>query len=393
LATERRGIDRSLLLVTMLLTVIGLAMILSASYVKAEEMTGDPFFFFKKQLIWLFIGFGALLCGINIDYRKLRPLAKPILWVAVILLGFVLLEGSGHSAKGSARWIGFGMLKFQPSELAKLAVAVYLASVIADKPRLITNLQRGFLPLLGILMVVFFLVLKQPDLGTGITILVIGFVLLAAGGARIKHLSATALFALPASVFAWLFILKGYQKDRVLTFLNPQSDPQGKGYHIIQSLIALGSGGLLGAGFGNSKQKFLYLPEQHTDFIFAIIGEELGLIGAAAVVCLFIFYAWRGYRAAVRSSDAFGALLACGLTTMVICQALINIGVVTSSMPVTGIPLPFISYGGSSLTLLLFATGLLLNISKSGGRVQTSESGNRRRRNRRTYISGAGNRR
>jgi len=391
LATQGRGIDRSLLLVTMLLTIIGLAMILSASYVKAEGMTGDPFFFFKKQLMWVVIGFGALLCGINIDYRKLRPLAKPALWLSIALLGMLLVEGLGHSSHGSARWIGFGIFKFQPSELAKLAVAVYLAAAIADKPRQITNFKHGFLPLLGTLLVVFALVAKQPDLGTGITILGMGIVLLTAGGAKSKHLTMTALSALPAAVFAWLFVLKDYQKDRVLTFLNPQADPQGKGYHIIQSLIALGSGGLLGAGFGNSKQKFLYLPEQHTDFIFAIIGEELGLIGTAAVVCLFIFYAWRGYRAAVRCNDAFGSLLACGLTTMVICQAMINIGVVTSSMPVTGIPLPFISYGGSSLTLLLFATGLLLNVSKSGGRVQAGESGNRRRRNRRAYISGTGN--
>jgi len=390
LATQGRGIDRSLLLVTMLLTIIGLAMILSASYVKAEGMTGDPFFFFKKQLIWVFIGFGALLCGINIDYRKLRPLAKPILLGVIILLGLVLVGGLGHSAKGSVRWIGYGMFKFQPSEWTKVAVVIYLSAVIADKPRQLVKLQRGFLPLLLTVLLVFGLVLLQPDLGTGITILVIGFVLMAAGGARAKHLTMTALSALPAAVFAWLFVLKDYQKDRVLTFLNPQADPQGKGYHIIQSLIALGSGGLLGAGFGNSKQKFLYLPEQHTDFIFAIIGEELGLIGTATVVCLFIFYAWRGYRAATKSGDAFGALLACGLTTMVICQALINIGVVTSSMPVTGIPLPFISYGGSSLTLLLFATGLLLNVSKSGGRVQAGESSNRRRRNRRAYISGAG---
>ena len=337
-------------------------MVYSSSAVSAYVNFNDSYYFFKRQIIWVTLGIIAMLFTLNIDYHVWRKLAMPILIVTVVLLILVLIPGLGKVVNGARRWLGFGSLYLQPSEIAKLSMVLFCSASLARHQEKITSFFKGLVPQLLILLLIFGLILKEPDLGTAMAIGGPIFVLLFTAGAKISHLASLGIIGVGGIVAA--ILLEPYRLKRLLAFSNPWADPLDTGYHIIQSLYALGSGGLFGVGLGRSREKFLYLPEPHTDFIFAILGEELGFIGTITVILLFFLFAWRGYKVAISAPDIYGSILAAGLTTMIVMQALMNIAVVTASMPVTGIPLPFISFGGSAPIFTLAGVGILLNISR-----------------------------
>ncbi|MFW5991797.1 MAG: putative lipid II flippase FtsW, partial [Halanaerobiaceae bacterium] len=353
--------DYILIFVILTLLVIGLIMLLSASSVRALNLYNDSFYFFKNQLVSAIIGIGAMFLFMQIDYKIYKKLAKPILLISLLGLISVMVPGIGKTVGGSRRWISLGLINFQPSELAKLGLIIYLAEFIAERKEKITDFFQGILPPVIILGIIFFLILLEPDLGTAVTITGTVFIILFAAGAELRHLALLILTGMP--LITYFILNEEYRRERLLAFLNPWSDPLDTGYHIIQSLMALGSGGIFGVGLGNSHQKFLYLPEPGTDFIFAVLGEEMGLLGTVTILLLFFILGWRGCKIALSVNDVFGTILATGITSMIILQAIINIGVVTASMPITGINLPFISYGGTSLVIMLSAIGILLNIS------------------------------
>ncbi len=357
-----RAPDFLLFLTVLMLLSIGLVMILSASKYSALIHFNDSFHYFKRQLLWALIGLTAMFLAMNWDYWNWRRWALPMLAAAFVLLILVLIPAVGLEAYGARRWIGIGPVTFQPSEFIKLCLVVFTAYGLARKGELVRYFSRGLLPFLVMLGAACGLILLQPDLGTAVTLAGTIFVMLFAAGARLSTLAGLGVLGL-AGVGAAIAVAP-YRLERWLAFLDPWQDPQGSGFHIIQSLYALGSGGLFGTGFGQGKQKFLYLPAQHTDFIFAVVGEELGFIGAFLIIGLFAVFLWRGLRIAVSAPDAFSSLLATGLTVGIVLQAIINIGVVTGSMPITGITLPFISFGGNSLIFTLAGVGILLNISK-----------------------------
>ena len=341
---------------------VGVIMVYSSSAVSAYVNFNDSYYFFKRQIIWVTLGIIAMLFTLNIDYHMWRKMGVPILIVTLVLLILVLIPGLGKVVNGARRWLGFGSLYLQPSEIAKLSMVLFCSASLARHQGKITDFTKGIVPQLLILLLVFGLILKEPDLGTAMAIGGTIFVLLFTAGAKLSHLSSLGVAGVVGIVAAIFF--EPYRLKRLLAFSNPWADPLDTGYHIIQSLYALGSGGLFGVGLGRSREKFLYLPEPHTDFIFAILGEELGFIGTITVILLFFLFAWRGYKVAISAPDIYGSLLAAGLTTMIVMQALMNIAVVTASMPVTGIPLPFISFGGSALIFTLVGVGILLNISR-----------------------------
>ncbi|MFW6035126.1 MAG: putative lipid II flippase FtsW [Halothermotrichaceae bacterium] len=357
---EKQAPDYIIFFVVLILMTMGLIMILSASSIRAYNMYGDSFYLFRHQLIWSLVAIAAMIFFMNIDYHIYKKYAVLILFSTIAALIVVLIIGT--VAGGSRRWIDLGILRIQPSELAKLGFVIYLAYYFSKKQEKIKSFTRGILPPLIVLGIIFGLILAEPDLGTGVAIAGTFFVMLFAAGAPYLHMLFLSL-----SGFAMIIVFimtSDYRRERLLSFLDPFADPLNTGYHIIQSLLALGSGGIFGVGLGQSKQKFLYLPEPGTDFIFAIVGEEMGLLGTLVIVFLFFLFAWRGLKTAASVTDRFGVMLAVGITAMVIIQAVINIGVVTSSMPITGITLPFISYGGTSLVIMSSAVGILLNISR-----------------------------
>ncbi|MGI6092588.1 MAG: stage V sporulation protein E [Veillonellaceae bacterium] len=344
------------------LLAIGVVMVYSSSAVSAYVNFQDSYYFLKRQIIWVTLGLLAMILTMNIDYHAWRKLAKPVMLVTIVLLILVLIPGMGRVVNGARRWLGFGSLYMQPSEIAKLSMVLFCASSLALRQDRITSFVKGVLPQLLVLLVVFGLILKEPDLGTALAIGGTVFVLLFTAGAKISHLVSLGVAGVSGIIAA--IIVEPYRMKRLLAFSDPWADPLDTGYHIIQSLYAIGSGGLFGVGLGRSREKFLYLPEPHTDFIFAILGEELGFIGTITVIILFFLFAWRGLKVAISAPDIFGSLMAAGITTMIIIQALMNIAVVTASMPVTGIPLPFLSFGGSALIFTLSGVGILLNISR-----------------------------
>jgi cell division protein FtsW len=344
------------------LLMIGLIMILSASSIRSYNIFGDSYYFFKRQLISAVIGLTAMIFFMNVNYHIYQKYSKIILLGTVVILTVVLIPGIGQVAGGSRRWIGFGSIGLQPSELAKLGVVIYLAHYLARKKEKVRSFWQGVLPPIIVLGVIFGLIILEPDLGTAITIGGTFFVMFFVAGVKINHLLYLTGGALPLMLY---FILsEDYRRERLFAFIDPWSDPLDSGYHIIQSLLALGSGGIFGVGLGNSRQKFLYLPEPGTDFIFSVLGEEFGFIGTLLVLTLYILLGWRGLNTALSAPDIFGSMLSIGITSMIILQAFINIGVVTSSIPVTGITLPFISYGGSSLVIMLSGVGILINVSR-----------------------------
>jgi len=357
-----KSLDFILFFTVITLLSFGVIMVYSSSAVSAYVNFNDSYYFFKRQIIWVTVGIIAMLFTLNIDYHVWRKLAAPILIVTVILLILVLIPGLGKVVNGARRWLGFGSLYLQPSEIAKLSMVLFCSASLARHQEKITSFVKGLVPQLIILLLVFGLILKEPDLGTALAIGGTIFVLLFTAGAKLSHLISLGTVGVVGVVAA--IILEPYRLKRLLAFSNPWADPLDTGYHIIQSLYALGSGGLFGVGLGRSREKFLYLPEPHTDFIFAILGEELGFIGTITVILLFFLFAWRGFKVAISAPDIYGSILAAGLTTMIVMQALMNIAVVTASMPVTGIPLPFISFGGSALIFTLAGVGILLNISR-----------------------------
>ena len=390
---ERHDPAYGLLLAVMALSAIGIVMVYSASSVRSYFNNSDPAAQGMEQIVWAAIGLAGLLVASRIDFRHLRYLAIPIFVITLALLGAVLIPGIGSEINGSRRWIvipGFGSL--QPAEFAKLAVVLYLAHWLDRRGKAAGSFWNGLIPFALVIAPGFLLIAMEPDLGTaGIYAIVAGSVFFMAG-ANLVYIAAIGAAVVAA---AWAMIQStGYQLERVRTFLDPFSDPLGAGYNTVQSLYALALGGITGLGLGESKQKFLYLPAPSTDFIFAIIGEEWGLVGTLTIVALFVVVAYQGYRIAIAAPDTFSGLLACGITTWLAVQALVNMMVVTALLPVTGIPLPFISAGGSALTINLAAVGILLSISR-----ETTQTGSLRdavfgigRRDRRARLPRAGRR-
>ncbi len=359
---KRREADLYIVVGVLILLAIGQVMVFSASGVRAEDVYGHPYFYLQRQALWALVGLGAMLVCSRINYRAWYRLSGLVFVVTLLLLLVVLVPGVGHMGGGSQRWLGFGAWRLQPSELAKLAVVIIFARYLAGCILSGRTPGRVIAPLLVGCGLVCGLILIQPDLGTAMAVAGTSFVLLFASGVSILSLAGVAMLALPA--IGYLVLFEDYRRRRFLAFLDPWADPLGSGFHIIQSLYGLGSGFIFGRGLGQSRQKFYYIPELHTDFIFAVLGEELGFVGGTVVLGLFMFLIWRGYLVALRAPDPFGALLAAGVTTMIAVQVIMNVGVVTSMLPVTGITLPFFSYGGSSLVFTLAGVGILLNVSK-----------------------------
>lgn len=359
---KTKPLDSLLLLTVLTLLGIGIVMVYSSSAAISYADYGTGIYYLRRQAMWAGIGLMTMFIVAKIPYWRYEDLAKPILAGIVLALVLVLIPGIGHVVNGARRWLDLGFSRFQPSEFAKMAIVIYMAYSLTQKQARLGNLAGGVLPHIAVVGVICGLILKEPDLGTAVAIGGTVFIMWFVAGFRMTHLFALVGATVP--VLGYAIWSEEYRRSRFLAFLNPWADPLRDGFHIIQSLYALGSGGLFGLGLGQSRQKLFYLPERHTDFIFAILGEELGFIGAIFVLSLFFCFAWRGYKIAITAPDTFGSLLAAGITTMITLQAIINIGVVTGSMPITGIPLPFISFGGSSLIPVLSGVGILLNISK-----------------------------
>ncbi len=359
--TRRRGEPDLLLFVAVFaLAGIGIAMSYSASAVMAYRIYGDSFFFLKKQVLWFIISLGALLAVQNIDYRNYAKYTKLMLLLSLIFLVMVLVPGIGTGAKGSPRWLVFGPMRIQPSEFVKLAVVIYLVKIYsADASE--SHVMRLLIPMI-VLATIFILVMMQPDFGTAIDLLFVSVFIMFVSGFPLLYMILLGVISVP--MFYLLIYQVSYRWDRIISYLDPWHDRYGLGYHVIQSFTAFKKGGLIGTGLGFGTQKIARLPEPHTDFIFAVIAEETGLAGTVSIALLFCFVFWRGVQIALEAPDDFGRLLALGLSLLIIVQAFINMGVVTGSLPTTGIPLPFISYGGSSLLSSMIAAGILLNISR-----------------------------
>jgi cell division protein FtsW len=362
LPTKKSTPDIFLLIVTFTLLTIGLIMVYSASAVWADYKFNDSFFFAKRQMLFAGVGIIAMFFIMNVDYWTWRTWAKVLVIACFILLILVLIPGIGNERNGSRSWIGVGAFSIQPSEFMKLAMIAFLAKFLSENQKAITSFKKGLVPSLGLVFLAFGLIMLQPDLGTGTVMVGTSVVMIFIAGARISHFAGLGLLAVAG--FVGLIISAPYRMKRITSFLDPWQDPQNSGFQMIQSLYAIGPGGLFGLGLGQSRQKFFYLPEPQTDFIFAILAEELGFIGGSFILLLFSLLLWRGVRIALGAPDLFGTFLATGIIAMIAIQVMINIGVVTGLMPVTGITLPFLSYGGSSLTLMLMAVGVLLNISR-----------------------------
>ena len=358
-----RDIRIRLFMTTVILICIGLVMIYSASGIYAAEKYHDEFFFVKRHLSFILIGSALALLVMSCDYKKLRKFARPALIVSVLLL-LLVLTGLGREVAGARRWFRFKFFSFQPSEFAVLAMIVYVADFIARKENLIRSIRWGVLPIMGVLGSVSLLILMQPDLGTTISIAAVIFLMLYVGGVPRRYLLGVLFIA--SCMLYFLIVSEPYRMRRIGAFINPWADPKGSGFQIIQSQIALGSGGIFGKGLGHSMQKLFYLPAAHTDFIFSIIGEELGLIGTVGVILLFVAFIRLGLKVVKNAPDRFGYFLSLGLVCMLSFRAIVNIGVSCGMMPTKGLPLPFISYGGSSFVFDMISVGLLLNIAKVG---------------------------
>jgi cell division protein FtsW len=358
---KRVGVDKLMFGSTLLLVVVGVVMVFSASAVMASERFGSPYHFLLRQLGWALAGLAAMAVIMNIDYRRWKhpAIVFSFLGVTTLLLVAVFFLDRSHNTH---RWVRLGALSFQPSELAKPALILFLAFFLENRTKSMDDWRHTLLPAAIPAALFAILIVKQPDLGTAIVCLGITAAILFVAGMRFRYFAYAMVPILP--VLYYLLFHVGWRRDRMLAFLNPWADPQGKGFHIIQSLIAVGTGGVTGMGLMEGKQKLFYLPEPHTDFIYAVASEELGLIGAICIAIMFFVFAWRGFRACLRTRDSFGRFLATGITTMIVLQAFFNISVVLALLPTKGIPLPFISYGGSSLFVMLASVGILLNITQ-----------------------------
>ena len=372
-----------LILLVAALLGIGFLMIYSSSTMYGADRYGDSYYLLKRQLLWMGVGAGLFLAVLHIDYHWLQRRSRILLILGIILLIAVFIPGIGRRGGGAQRWLSVGGVGVQPSELVKYLLIVYLADLLSRRQKTINGFVSGFLPPLAVIGLLCVLTIAQPDLGSAMTIGVIGLLMLYLGGARLTHLGCVALAVLP--VLMVLVARVGYRMRRILAFIDPWADPKGTGFQIIQSLIALGSGGPLGLGLGESRQKLFYLPAATTDFIFSILGEELGFAGTALVVILVIGLVIVGFAISRRADDLFGSLLAQGITAMLALQAMVNMGVSSGILPTKGLPFPFISYGGSNLIVSLMAVGVLANIAahhdsecryQRGGRAENWRIGN-----------------
>ena len=359
-----RGVDIQFLVAVYILLAFGLLMVLSASspIAYASKATNhDSFFYFKKQFLWAILGSVGMLFTANFDYHKFKRLAFPILVVSVLLLLLVLIPGIGRKINDARRWIYIGPMNFQPSEVAKIAVIVFMAYSLSKNYKELNSFSV-FLMYIAIIGIIAGIIMMEPHFSCTMLIVSTAVIMLFVAGAKIRHFMILGLAAVPVIVFA--IVQAPYRLARVTTFLDPFADIQGEGWQIVQSLYAIGSGGIFGAGIGQSRQKFMSIPEPQNDFIFAILAEEFGLLGAILVSLMFIFLIARGVKIALKAPDLFGALLTTGIITMIAIQALVNIAVVTSSIPVTGMPLPFFSYGGTALAITMAEMGIVLNVSR-----------------------------
>jgi len=375
--TKRRGApDFQLLILTVLLVGFGLVMVFSASSSIAvinKNFNYDSLYFVKKQLMWAGLGFFAMMIAMNIRYEKYKKLFIPFFILTIILLA--LVPYVGESRNGARSWFGIGSLGVQPTELAKITTILYLAALISKKGETFRDFKKGFFPVMLIVGFVAGLIMLQPDFGSCMILVACSGIIIIAGGANLKHIFACiAVLAVGASIVMGINFLigggsgGGYRVGRLTSFLDPWADPQGTGFHLINSLKALGHGGLTGAGFGQSIQKLHYLPYPYNDFIFAVIGEELGFIGSVLFLLFYLYFIWRGLIVSLRCPDRYGTLVGVGIMGLIAVQTFINIGGVSQTIPITGVTLPFISYGGSSLFMMLGSIGILLSISREANR-------------------------
>lgn len=369
-----QGIDIMLLVTVIGMVLFGLIMVYSSSFIYAQERTGDGFSFIKKQLLLAGVGFGALVAATRLDYRRWAKWAYPVLGFSVALLILVKIPGIGARVGGAQRWLRLGGFNFQPGELAKFAVILFVAAQLEKKRDRLQRFVPGVLSHFLVPLPVMLLLLSQPDFGTTVMIAGTIFLMLFLAGVPMRFLSASAVLA--GGLGAWLALGTEYRRARMMTYLDPWVDPGGKGFQILQSLIGFHNGGVWGVGLGNGKEKLFFLPEAHNDFIFAVIGEELGYLGVGAVVVAYLYFVYRGLRIAFdcerKYQDRFGMLLAGGITLALGLQGFVNMAVVLGLLPTKGLTLPFISYGGSALVVDLFAVGVLLSVARGPSKQEAS---------------------
>lgn len=364
-----------LVILTIGLVIFGIIMVFSASYYQSINETsqsgeGNPYSYLTRDVMWAVLGFGVMLFTAVFDYRKYRKFAIPVLVASFVLLILLMIPGVGKTGGGATRWIGVGGLTIMPGEIAKIALIIFVAWFLSEKPQRIKSFTRGILPLFGVCVVYGGLILAQPNMSTAITVVAIVILMMFVAG--MSWFYCGGLVGMGVLGIAGIILANpdSHWAKRITSFTDPFADPLGEGFQVVQSLMALGSGGLFGVGLGKSIQKNLYLPEPQNDFILAIIGEELGFIGILLLLTAYVILIWRGIHIAVNAPDQFGTLLASGITIMVAIQVLLNVAVVTSSMPPTGITLPFVSYGGNALMLFMGSMGILLNISRHTAQVK-----------------------
>lgn len=377
--STNRQVDFMLLLIIILLLASGIVMVLSASAPSALSETGNSYTYVTKQAIFAVGGLVIMYIASKFDYHIFKKFYWPIYWISVGILLLVLVPGLKYSANGATRWVDLGFIQFQPSELTKVGLIVFYAGYLSDRKDELRDFKTGFVkPLIYLAIPVAIAYFIQNHLSVGLVMSLITVIMMLVAGSRMAYFIYAGLIGggLGGGAFALHVLAKGenagassFRLDRILNFMNPWADPTGTGWQAINSLYAIGSGGLFGAGLGESKQKYLYIPEPQNDFIFSILAEELGFVGCSVVIILFAIFVWRGIVIAMKAPDMFGSLLATGITTLVFVQVAINIGVVTNSIPNTGMPLPFFSAGGTALVILLGMCGILLNISKSMSKV------------------------
>ena len=352
--------DLVIMMMAIALTCFGVVMVYSASSVMAANRYHDGFYFLKRQGVFAMLGFGVMIGTMQVDYHFWRRMAVPALFGCIALLVLVLVPGIGGKAGGASRWLKLPGFNLQPSEMAKLALIMYMAYSLDRKQDKVKNFKQGIVPYMLVLALLIGCMVMQPDLGGALTLVSVAMTMLFAAGMRLSHIISMIVLAMPLLAFK---LSRGYHGERMKIWLNPWIDPQGKGFQIIQSLLALGTGGVFGQGLGQGKQKLFYLPEAHTDFILSVVGEELGFLGIFVIIGMFFLLVQRAMRVAVAAPDTFGRFLALGIAVLFGIEATVNMGVVTGLLPTKGLALPFISYGGSSLLISLFAVGILLNIS------------------------------
>lgn len=366
--------DFTLCITVLVLLAMGIIMVLSASAPSSLSKNGNSYTYVGKQLLFAVVGIIVMFAMSKVDYRFLKKYYWIIYHVSWIILLLVLVPGLGRSVNGATRWVDLRITQFQPSELTKVGLIIFYAGYLSDHKAELTDLKKGFIkPLLYIIPPVGILFVVQNHMSVSLIIVIVVITMMVMAGCRMSHLVNTGFLGVSGLIgifgLAQMSGKGGFRLDRISTFFDPWSDSLGTGYQMVQSLYAIGSGGFFGVGLGNSKQKYLYIPEPHNDFIFAILAEELGFVGCFFVIALFALFVWRGILIAMKSQDMFGSLLAVGITTLIGTQAIINIAVVTASIPTTGMALPFFSYGGTALLILLFDVGILLNISRSCSKV------------------------